>query len=47
MTIRRRDGRRATFDFPPVDRTRGSAALAEMRRIADAKGCTVAQVALA
>lgn len=41
------DGRRATFDFPPVDRTRGSAALAEMRRIAGAKGCTVAQVALA
>lgn len=41
------DGRRATFDFPPVDRTRGSAALVEMRRIAEAKGCTVAQVALA
>lgn len=41
------DGRRATFDFPPVDRTRGSAALIEMRRIATAKGCTVAQVALA
>lgn len=40
-------GRRASFDFPPVDRTRGSVALAEMRRIADAKGCTVAQVALA
>lgn len=40
-------GRRATFDFPPVDRSRGSAALAEMRRIAGAKGCTVAQVALA
>jgi aryl-alcohol dehydrogenase-like predicted oxidoreductase len=41
------DGRRATFDFPPVDRTRGSAALGEMRRIAGGKGCTVAQVALA
>ncbi|MEN2747156.1 aldo/keto reductase [Sphingomonas sp. T9W2] len=41
------DGRRATFDFPPVDRTRGSAVLAEMRRIAGGKGCTVAQVALA
>ena len=41
------DGRRATFDFPPVDRTRGSAVLAKMRRIAGAKGCTVAQVALA
>ena len=41
------DGRRATFDFPPVDRTRGSATLTAMRRIATAKGCTVAQVALA
>ncbi len=41
------DGRRTTFDFPPVDRARGSAALPEMRRIAEAKGCTVAQIALA
>jgi len=41
------NGRRATFDFPPVDRDRGSAALTGMRRIADGKGCTVAQVALA
>lgn len=41
------DGRRATFDFPPVDRTRGSAALVEMRRIAEAKNCTVARIALA
>ncbi|SEH35498.1 aldo/keto reductase [Magnetospirillum fulvum] len=41
------DGRRATFDFPPVDRTRGATALTEMRRIAETKGCTVAQVALA
>lgn len=41
------NGRRATFDFPPVDRDRGSAALGTMRRIADGKGCTVAQVALA
>jgi aryl-alcohol dehydrogenase-like predicted oxidoreductase len=41
------DGRRATFDFPPVDRTRGSAVLKEMLRIADAKDYTVAQVALA
>ncbi|WP_294307826.1 aldo/keto reductase [uncultured Sphingomonas sp.] len=41
------DGRRANFDFPPVDRTRGSVVIPEMRRIAEAKGCTVAQVALA
>ncbi len=40
-------GRRATFDFPPVDRERGATALAEMRRIAEAKDCTVARVALA
>ncbi len=41
------DGRRATFDFPPVDRTRGFAAIDAMRGIAVAKGATVAQVALA
>jgi len=41
------DGRRATFDFPPVDRTRGAAVLPEMRRIAKDRGCSVAQVALA
>jgi aryl-alcohol dehydrogenase-like predicted oxidoreductase len=41
------DGRRAAFDFPPVDRARGNAALGEMRRIAEARGCTVAQVAVA
>ncbi|SMG47752.1 MULTISPECIES: aldo/keto reductase [unclassified Paracoccus (in: a-proteobacteria)] len=40
-------GRRATFDFPPVDLERGDAAIAVMREIALAKGCTVAQVALA
>ncbi|KTR07288.1 aldo/keto reductase [Aureimonas ureilytica] len=40
------DGRRATFDFPPVDRTRGSAVISAMREVADARGCTVAQVAL-
>ena len=41
------DGRRATFDFPPVDRTRGGAVIAAMREVAAAKGYTVAQVALA
>ncbi|KTQ90489.1 aldo/keto reductase [Aureimonas ureilytica] len=40
------DGRRATFDFPPVDRTRGGAVISAMREVADARGCTVAQVAL-
>lgn len=41
------DSRRAGFDFPPVDLDRGDAAIAVMRGIAEAKGCTVAQVALA
>jgi aryl-alcohol dehydrogenase-like predicted oxidoreductase len=41
------DGRRATFDFPPVDRTRGAALIAVMRDIAAVKGCSPAQVALA
>lgn len=41
------DGRRASFDFPPVDLERGDAVIAVMREIASAKGCTVAQVALA
>lgn len=41
------DGRRATFDFPPVDRTRGGPLIAAMRAIAETKGCSVAQVALA
>jgi aryl-alcohol dehydrogenase-like predicted oxidoreductase len=41
------DGRRATFDFPPVDLARGDAVIAAMRPIAEAKGVSVAQVALA
>jgi len=41
------DGRRTTFDFPPVDRTRGAVTLDAMRGIAEARGCSVAQVALA
>lgn len=41
------DGRRASFDFPPVDRGRLPAVLAALRTVADAKGVTVAQVALA
>lgn len=41
------DGRRATFDFPPVDRDRGFAAIEAIRAIAEAKGASVAQIALA
>lgn len=41
------DGRRANFDFPPVDRSRGAAVLAALRPIATAHGVSVAQVALA
>ncbi len=41
------EGRRASFDFPPVDEERGYGALDAMRDIARARGCTVAQVALA
>lgn len=41
------EGRRAAFNFPPVDLARGDAAIAVLREIAAAKGCSVAQVALA
>lgn len=41
------EGRRADFDFPPVDRERGDAVVAAMRPIADARGVSVAGVALA
>jgi len=41
------EGRRAAFNFPPVDLARGDAAIAVLREIATAKGCSVAQVALA
>ena len=39
--------RRTTFDFPPVEKERGFAVIDVLRGIAAAKGCTVAQVALA
>ncbi|KFF48398.1 aldo/keto reductase [Gammaproteobacteria bacterium MFB021] len=39
--------RRASFDFPPVDRERGFDCVDTMREIADAKGVSVAQIALA
>jgi aryl-alcohol dehydrogenase-like predicted oxidoreductase len=41
------EGRRATFDFPPVDKERASACVAAMRPIADKHGTSVAGVALA
>jgi aryl-alcohol dehydrogenase-like predicted oxidoreductase len=40
-------GRRANFDFPPIDKERAYDIIDAMRTIADAKGVTVAQVALA
>ncbi|USX26101.1 aldo/keto reductase [Oxalobacteraceae bacterium OTU3CINTB1] len=40
-------GRRATFDFPPVDRDRAWACVAAMRPIAEKHGASVAAVALA
>jgi aryl-alcohol dehydrogenase-like predicted oxidoreductase len=39
--------RRANFDFPPVNRDRAWACVDEMRQIAEARGATVARVALA
>lgn len=39
--------RRASFDFPPVDRGRAAACLRVMRPIAEAHGTSVARVALA
>ena len=40
-------GRRASFDFPPIDKERAFATLDVMRSIATAQGATVPQVALA
>jgi aryl-alcohol dehydrogenase-like predicted oxidoreductase len=39
--------RRASFDFPPLDKDRAWACVAEMRKIAEAHGSSVARVALA
>ena len=41
------DGRRANFDFPPVDRERAYACIDAMKPIAERRGVSVAQVALA
>ena len=41
------EGRRAGFDFPPVDRDRATACIDAMRPLAEARGVSVAQIALA
>src|SRR5690606_8559999 len=41
------EGRRATFDFPPVDKDSAYDVIDVMREVARARGCTVPQVALA
>ncbi|WP_337266199.1 aldo/keto reductase [Oryzifoliimicrobium ureilyticus] len=41
------EGRRATFDFPPVDKDRAWACVAAMREIAEKRNVSVATVALA
>lgn len=42
-----REGRRATFDFPPVDRERAYDCIDAMRAIAEGQGVSVARIALA
>jgi aryl-alcohol dehydrogenase-like predicted oxidoreductase len=41
------DARRASFDFPPVDKDRAWSCVAVMREIGDTRGVSVAQIALA
>jgi aryl-alcohol dehydrogenase-like predicted oxidoreductase len=41
------DNRRATFDFPPVNEERGHNVIDAMKPIAQAKGVSIAQIALA
>jgi aryl-alcohol dehydrogenase-like predicted oxidoreductase len=41
------EGRRANFDFPPVDLKRGAPLVAAMKDMADKRGVSVAQIALA
>ncbi|AUW57658.1 aldo/keto reductase [Sphingobium sp. SCG-1] len=41
------EGRRAAFDFPPVDKDKGFDIIDAMRTIADARGVSVARIALA
>ncbi len=41
------EGRRARFDFPPVDRDRAYGCIEAMRPLAEARGVSIAQMALA
>lgn len=41
------EGRRKSFDFPPVDAGRGQAVLDAMRPLAEARGVSMAQIAIA
>lgn len=41
------DGRRASFDFPPVDKPKGDRIVEAMRPMAQTRGISVAQIALA
>jgi len=41
------EGRRAAFDFPPIDKERAYDAIGAMRPMAEARGCSVARIALA
>jgi len=41
------DGRRVTFDFPPVDQDRAYACIDAMRPMAEQRGISIAQIALA
>jgi aryl-alcohol dehydrogenase-like predicted oxidoreductase len=41
------DARRTSFDFPPVDKDRAWACVAAMREVGEARGASVARVALA
>jgi aryl-alcohol dehydrogenase-like predicted oxidoreductase len=41
------DGRRITFDFPPVDKERAFDCIDVMRKIAESRGVSVARIALA
>ena len=42
-----KEGRRAKFDFPPVDEARGFACIDAMRPMAETRGVSIAQIALA
>ncbi|WP_373353668.1 aldo/keto reductase [Pseudoroseicyclus sp. CXY001] len=41
------EGRRKAFDFPPVNRERGEPAIEAMRGMAESRGASIAQIALA